>query len=156
MPIDDELRTVGELTPIEALLPELELLFKVVFLEGCVLVPTAVFLFALPVVDTPELLTELELLLMLLLLRVGVLVPTVVRVLLLLLSTPLTVPVPLPKVAFRDTVALGVSPPLTVPLPLARVLFLVLVAVLRVLSDCAVLVFSAKFLDSPLCDTPFT
>lgn len=156
MPIDDELRTVGELAPIEALLPELELLFKVVFLEGCVLVPTAVFLFALPVVDTPELLTELELLLMLLLLRVGVLVPTVVRVLLLLLSTPLTVPVPLPKVAFRDTVALGVSPPLTVPLPLARVLFLVLVAVLRVLSDCAVLVFSAKFLDSPLCDTPFT
>lgn len=156
MPIDDELRTVGELTPIEALLPELELLFKVVFLEGCVLVPTAVFLFALPVVDTPELLTELELLLMLLLLRVGVLVPTVVRVLLLLLSTPLTVPVPLPKVAFRDTVTLGVSPPLTVPLPLARVLFLVLVAVLRVLSDCAVLVFSAKFLDSPLCDTPFT
>lgn len=156
MPIDDELRTVGELTPIEALLPELELLFKVVFLEGCVLVPTAVFLFALPVVDTPELLTELELLLMLLLLRVEVLVPTVVRVLLLLLSTPLTVPVPLPKVAFRDTVALGVSPPLTVPLPLARVLFLVLVAVLRVLSDCAVLVFSAKFLDSPLCDTPFT
>lgn len=156
MPIDDELRTVGELTPIEALLPELELLFKVVFLEGCVLVPTAVFLFALPVVDTPELLTELELLLMLLLLRVGVFVPTVVRVLLLLLSTPLTVPVPLPKVAFRDTVALGVSPPLTVPLPLARVLFLVLVAVLRVLSDCAVLVFSAKFLDSPLCDTPFT
>lgn len=120
------------------------------------LVPTAVFLFALPVVDTPELLTELELLLMLLLLRVGVLVPTVVRVLLLLLSTPLTVPVPLPKVAFRDTVALGVSPPLTVPLPLARVLFLVLVAVLRVLSGCAVLVFSAKFLDSPLCDTPFT
>lgn len=156
MPIDDELRTVGELTPIEALLPELELLFKVVFLEGCVLVPTAVFLFALPVVDTPELLTGLELLLMLLLLRVGVLVPTVVRVLLLLLSTPLTVPVPLPKVAFRDTVALGVSPPLTVPLPLARVLFLVLVAILRVLSDCAVLVFSAKFLDSPLCDTPFT